>query len=80
MKEKRDVYRFLHITPRRIYEQLDEYVVGQKQAREVLAVAAYNHLKRIEYPILFTGPERAGERVTIEPAEVGAALASRRES
>jgi ATP-dependent Clp protease ATP-binding subunit ClpX len=49
MKEKRDVYRFLHISPRRIYEQLDQFVVGQRRAKEVLAVAAYNHLKRIEY-------------------------------
>jgi len=49
MKEKRDVYRFLHVTPRRIFEQLDQYVVGQRHAKEVLAIAAYNHLKRIEY-------------------------------
>ena len=49
MKEKRDVYRFLHITPRRIFEQLDQYVVGQRRAKEVLAIASYNHLKRIEY-------------------------------
>jgi ATP-dependent Clp protease ATP-binding subunit ClpX len=49
MKEKRDIYRFLHVTPRRIYEQLDQYVIGQKHAKEVLAIAAYNHLKRIEY-------------------------------
>jgi len=49
MKEKRDVYRFLHVSPRRIYEQLDEYVVGQRRAKEVLAIAAYNHLKRIEH-------------------------------
>ncbi|MDX1584079.1 MAG: ATP-dependent Clp protease ATP-binding subunit ClpX [Thermoanaerobaculia bacterium] len=49
MKEKRDVYRFLRVTPRRIYDQLDQYVVGQKHAKEVLAIAAYNHLKRIEY-------------------------------
>src|SRR5438094_8643496 len=49
MKEKRDIYRFLHVTPRRIFEQLDQYVVGQKHAKEVLAIAAYNHLKRIEY-------------------------------
>jgi ATP-dependent Clp protease ATP-binding subunit ClpX len=49
MKEKRETYRFLHVTPRRIYEQLDQYVVGQKHAKEVLAIAAYNHLKRIEY-------------------------------
>ncbi|MGA7614589.1 MAG: ATP-dependent Clp protease ATP-binding subunit ClpX [Thermoanaerobaculia bacterium] len=49
MKEKRDIYRFLHITPRRIFEQLDQFVVGQRRAKEVLAIAAYNHLKRIEY-------------------------------
>ena len=36
MKEKRDIYRFLHVTPRRIFEQLDQYVVGQKHAKEVL--------------------------------------------
>ncbi|HEY0143688.1 MAG TPA: ATP-dependent Clp protease ATP-binding subunit ClpX [Thermoanaerobaculia bacterium] len=49
MKEKRATYRFLHVTPRRIFEQLDQYVVGQRHAKEVLAIAAYNHLKRIEY-------------------------------
>src|SRR5688500_11572972 len=49
MKEKREIYRFLHVTPRRIFEQLDQYVVGQRHAKEVLAIAAYNHLKRIEY-------------------------------
>lgn len=54
MKEKRDVYRFLHITPRRIFEQLDQFVIGQRHAKEVLAIAAYNHLKRIEY-LRFTG-------------------------
>src|SRR5213075_3139981 len=49
MKEKREIYRFLHVSPRRIFEQLDQYVVGQRHAKEVLAIAAYNHLKRIEY-------------------------------
>ena len=49
MKEKRDIYRFLHVTPRRIFEQLDQYVIGQRHAKEALAIAAYNHLKRIEY-------------------------------
>jgi ATP-dependent Clp protease ATP-binding subunit ClpX len=73
MKEKRDIYRFLHVTPRRIFEQLDQYVVGQKQAKEVLAIAAYNHLKRIEYlkfggeiairksNILMIGPSGSGK-------------------
>ena len=73
MKEKREIYRFLHVTPRRIFEQLDQYVVGQRHAKEVLAIAAYNHLKRIEYlkfggevsirksNILMIGPSGSGK-------------------
>ncbi|HVR39447.1 MAG TPA: ATP-dependent Clp protease ATP-binding subunit ClpX [Thermoanaerobaculia bacterium] len=73
MKEKREIYRFLHVTPRRIFEQLDQYVIGQRHAKEVLAIAAYNHLKRIEYlkfggdvsirksNILMIGPSGSGK-------------------
>src|SRR6185436_4758986 len=65
--------RFLHVTPRRIFEQLDQYVIGQRHAKEVLAIAAYNHLKRIEYlkfggevsirksNILMIGPSGSGK-------------------
>lgn len=35
-------------TPQRIKEALDEYVVGQHQAKRILAVSVYNHYKRIE--------------------------------
>lgn len=34
-------------TPQEISETLDEYVIGQKQAKKVLAVAVYNHYKRL---------------------------------
>jgi ATP-dependent Clp protease ATP-binding subunit ClpX len=34
--------------PREIKDVLDEYVIGQDQAKKVLAVAVYNHYKRIE--------------------------------
>ena len=34
-------------TPRRIVELLDQYVVGQERAKKVLAVAVYNHYKRV---------------------------------
>jgi len=34
-------------SPRQIYEQLNEYVVGQSRAKRVLSVALYNHYKRI---------------------------------
>jgi ATP-dependent Clp protease ATP-binding subunit ClpX len=34
-------------SPREIYERLEEYVIGQEQAKKVLSVAVYNHYKRI---------------------------------
>ncbi|MDO4289171.1 MAG: ATP-dependent Clp protease ATP-binding subunit ClpX [Eubacterium sp.] len=34
-------------TPREIKEKLDEYVIAQDQAKRTLAVAVYNHYKRI---------------------------------
>ena len=34
-------------TPREIKEHLDDYVIGQNQAKKVLSVAVYNHYKRI---------------------------------
>ncbi len=35
-------------TPHEINDILDEYVIGQKRAKRVLAVAVYNHYKRLE--------------------------------
>ena len=34
-------------TPKKIYEQLNSYVVGQERAKKVLSVAVYNHYKRV---------------------------------
>lgn len=34
-------------TPREMKEMLDEYVIGQEQAKKALSVAVYNHYKRI---------------------------------
>ncbi len=34
-------------TPKRIFEQLSQYVVGQEEAKKTLSVAVYNHYKRI---------------------------------
>lgn len=35
--------------PREIKEYLDDYVIGQEEAKKTLAVAVYNHYKRIAY-------------------------------
>jgi ATP-dependent Clp protease ATP-binding subunit ClpX len=34
--------------PREIYEFLNDYVIGQEQAKKILAVAVYNHYKRVQ--------------------------------
>ncbi|HEY7778828.1 MAG TPA: ATP-dependent Clp protease ATP-binding subunit ClpX [Ktedonobacterales bacterium] len=34
-------------TPRKIYDQLNQYVIGQERAKKTLSVAVYNHYKRI---------------------------------
>jgi ATP-dependent Clp protease ATP-binding subunit ClpX len=43
--------------PRELYDFLDEYVVGQEYAKRSLAVAVYNHYKRIQAQ----GPDELGK-------------------
>ncbi len=35
--------------PREIFEFLNDYIVGQEQAKRVLSVAVYNHYKRVQF-------------------------------
>jgi len=35
-------------SPKEIFGQLDEYVIGQEKAKKVLSVAVYNHYKRLK--------------------------------
>ena len=41
---------FRHITPKEIKAYLDQYVIGQDEAKKILSVAVYNHYKRIASP------------------------------
>ena len=36
-------------TPQQIKEKLDEYIIGQDDAKKVLSVAVYNHYKRVNH-------------------------------
>jgi ATP-dependent Clp protease ATP-binding subunit ClpX len=36
-------------TPKEIYATLDEYVIGQTTAKQILSVAVHNHYKRLNY-------------------------------
>ena len=63
------------LTPQEIKEKLDEYVIGQEEAKKILAVAVHNHYKRINYAantheddveieksnILLVGPSGSGK-------------------
>ncbi len=54
------------MTPTQIKAALDEYVIGQDQAKKTLAVAVYNHYKRIDTQEIFTETEN----VEIEKSNV----------
>jgi ATP-dependent Clp protease ATP-binding subunit ClpX len=68
-------------TPREIKGILDEYVIGQQRAKKVLAVAVYNHYKRLRHAqaggksddvelgksnILLVGPTGSGKTLLAE--------------
>ncbi|GJM32156.1 MAG: ATP-dependent Clp protease ATP-binding subunit ClpX [Saprospiraceae bacterium] len=60
------------ITPREIKAHLDQYIIGQNEAKKILSVAVYNHYKRLRQPnqgeveieksnILFVGQTGTGK-------------------
>ena len=52
-------------TPHEIKKILDEYVVGQDKAKKILAVAVYNHYKRLEQGIKKSDVELAKSNVLL---------------
>ena len=46
-KEEKQDYTSISTTPEEIKEYLDNHVIGQTEAKEVVSVAVYNHYKRI---------------------------------
>ena len=54
-------------TPQEIKAKLDEYIVGQDNAKKVLSVAVYNHYKRIGKK---AATDRSDEDVVLEKSNV----------
>lgn len=52
------------LTPEQIKGRLDEYIIGQEEAKKTLSVAVYNHYKRINYNLLT--PKNKNEMSDIE--------------
>lgn len=64
--------------PREIKEVLDQYVIGQEEAKRILSVAVYNHYKRIDFAdkedgvelqksnILLMGPTGSGKTFLVQ--------------
>ncbi|MDR0206992.1 MAG: ATP-dependent Clp protease ATP-binding subunit ClpX [Bacteroidales bacterium] len=46
-KRKKNELKFNLLKPVEIKEKLDEYVIGQEEAKKVISVAVYNHYKRL---------------------------------
>src|SRR5574344_974315 len=49
IKDKKYLQKLEVKKPREIKEYLDQYVIGQEEAKKVLSVAVYNHYKRLNY-------------------------------
>ncbi len=67
------------LKPLEIRETLDQYVIGQEEAKKILAVAVYNHYKRLQFQsdskeevelaksnILLVGPTGSGKTLLAE--------------
>ena len=72
IKKQKVKHEIKLLTPKEIKAHLDEYVIGQERAKKIVAVAVYNHYKRILYGeesdveiqksnILMIGPTGSGK-------------------
>ena len=70
-EEESDINEHYVYTPQAIYDHLNEFVIGQHEAKKVLSVAVYNHYKRINHiasdieldksNVLLLGPSGCGK-------------------
>jgi len=64
----------MNISPRSIKDKLDQYIIGQEEAKRIVSVAVYNHLLKIHYNldnvrkgnILLIGPTGNGKTYLVQ--------------
>ncbi|MEE4176644.1 MAG: ATP-dependent Clp protease ATP-binding subunit ClpX [Bacteroides sp.] len=66
LKGKANIPSFKLLKPAEIKKYLDQYVIGQDDAKKVLSVAVYNHYKRINQP----EPRKEDDDVEIEKSNI----------
>ncbi len=64
--EKQEESKFKLLTPQEIKTELDKWVVGQDSAKRTLAVAVYNHYKRVAS----AGSDSSADDVTLEKSNI----------
>ena len=52
-------------TPKELYRLLNEYVIGQEDAKKILSVAVHNHYKRIDNPAKTSGVELSKSNILL---------------
>ncbi len=76
-RTKSPIQKFELPKPREIHEKLNDYVIGQEEAKKIISVAVYNHYKRIfqkkkddveieKSNILMIGPTGSGKTLIAE--------------
>jgi len=64
-KIDRDAQKLDIFTPAEIKKALDEYVIGQDEAKKKISVAVYNHYKRIQYKGTLDGVELSKSNILL---------------
>lgn len=69
-KDKKPAFDIRDIpAPHKIKAQLDEYVIGQEQAKKVISVAVYNHYKRV-FSLMNEKKQEDDDDVRIEKSNI----------
>src|SRR5574344_557055 len=58
------------LPPEQIKEKLDEYIIGQEEAKKILSVAVYNHYKRINYNLLSPKDKNIKDDIELEKSNI----------